>query len=47
LEEGIEDFPLVYQDPISIVMVSYTDGEAMIHWFQLPNKSDRQPAILR
>ena len=29
LEEKKEDFPLVFQDPISIILVSYTQDEAM------------------
>jgi hypothetical protein len=29
LEPAMDDFPLVFQEPISIVLVSYTDGEAM------------------
>ena len=29
MERTKEDFPLVFQDPISIILVSYMDGEAM------------------
>jgi hypothetical protein len=29
MEEPKEDFPLVFQEPISIVLVSYTEGEAI------------------
>lgn len=29
MEEAREDFPLVMQEPISIVLVSYTEGEAI------------------